>query len=217
MVLSLGVITIASGALLGWVYDVTKAPIAAAAAAQQTEAIAAVLPAYDNDPEGDVDTVMVAGRRFVIYPAKEDGRLVGVAVKGSSMEGFGGEIAMIAGFDADGKVRDYRVLQQAETPGLGSKMEEWFRDPQGARSVIGKSPEEVEFTPTKDGGDIDAITAATISSRAFLGLMRDAFAAYKSYQGESIDDSDVHTGASKQEKHHDTTDSHTGASKQEKK
>ena len=93
--------------------------------------------------------------------------------------------AAFAGFNADGSVRDYRVLKQAETPGLGSKMEMWFRDPAGARSVIGKNPETTPFYVTKDKeqhGAIDGITAATISSRAFLESMRDAYQAYKQFQ-----------------------------------
>ena len=76
-------------------------------------------------------------------------------------------------------------MKQAETPGLGSKMEMWFRDPAGARSVIGKNPETTPFYVTKDKeqhGAIDGITAATISSRAFLESMRDAYQAYKQFQ-----------------------------------
>lgn len=99
------------------------------------------------------------------------------------MNGFAGEIAVMCGFEADGTVKDYRVLQQAETPGLGTKMETWFRDPAGARSVIGKNPESTSFFVTKDsGGQIDGITAATISSRAFLETMRNAYEAYRNYE-----------------------------------
>ena len=115
----------------------------------------------------------------------KDGRLNGAAVETSSNNGFAGEITVMAGFNADGSVRDYRVLKQAETPGLGSKMEMWFRDPAGARSVIGKNPETTPFYVTKDKeqhGAIDGITAATISSRAFLESMRNAYDAYKQFQ-----------------------------------
>ena len=178
MLLSLGLITLLSGALLGLFYSITKEPIDEAARRQQTEAIAAVLPTYDNDPEQDMAEVSLPDATYAVYPALEEGRLVGAAVKGASMDGFGGEIVVICGFDADGKVRDYRVLSHAETPGLGSKMEMWFRDPAGARSVLGKSPAESDFRPSKDGGEIDGITAATISSRAFLSILREAYEAY---------------------------------------
>ncbi len=183
MILSLGIITIASGALLGWVYSITKEPIALQAAAQQQAAIAEVAPAFDNNPEADKWETEINGVPFTVYPAYDDGKLVGAAVKGSSMNGFAGEITVMCGFEADGTVKDYRVLQQAETPGLGTKMETWFRDPAGARSVIGKNPASTSFFVTKDsGGEIDGITAATISSRAFLETMRNAYEAYRNYE-----------------------------------
>ena len=183
MILSLGIITIASGALLGWVYSITKEPIALQAAAQQQAAIAEVAPAFDNNPEADKWETEINGVPFTVYPAYDDGKLVGAAVKGSSMNGFAGEITVMCGFEADGTVKDYRVLQQAETPGLGTKMEPWFRDPAGARTVIGKNPASTSFFVTKDsGGEIDGITAATISSRAFLETMRNAYEAYRNYE-----------------------------------
>lgn len=183
MILSLGIITIASGALLGWVYSITKEPIALQAAAQQQAAIAEVAPAFDNNPEADKWETEINGVPFTVYPAYDDGKLVGAAVKGSSMNGFAGEITVMCGFEADGTVKDYRVLQQVETPGLGTKMETWFRDPAGARSVIGKNPASTSFFVTKDsGGEIDGITAATISSRAFLETMRNAYEAYRNYE-----------------------------------
>jgi len=183
MILSLGIITIASGALLGLVYSITKEPIALQAAAQQQAAIAEVAPAFDNNPEADKWETEINGVPFTVYPAYDDGKLVGAAVKGSSMNGFAGEITVMCGFEADGTVKDYRVLQQAETPGLGTKMEPWFRDPAGARSVIGKNPASTSFFVTKDsGGEIDGITAATISSRAFLETMRNAYEAYRNYE-----------------------------------
>lgn len=183
MILSLGLITIVAGSLLGWMYSVTKEPIALQAAAQQKAAIADVAPAFTNDPEADKWETTIDGNLFTVYPAYNDSKLAGAAVKGSSMNGFAGEIVVMCGFGEDGTVKDYRVLQQAETPGLGSKMETWFRDPTGVRSVLGKNPDKVSFHVTKDsGGEIDGITAATISSRAFLETMRDAFEAYKSYK-----------------------------------
>lgn len=183
MIISLGCITVIAGSLLGWMYSVTKEPIALQAAAQQQAAIAEVAPAFNNNPEDDKWETTVDGNPFVVYPAYDNGKLAGAAVKGVSMNGFAGEIVVMCGFEADGTVKDYRVLQQAETPGLGTKMEMWFRDPVGARSVIGKNPANTSFQVTKDtGGEIDGITAATISSRAFLEALRNAFDAYKEYE-----------------------------------
>lgn len=185
MILSLGVITILSGALLGWIYTLTKAPIEQQEMAQQQSAIAEVAPHFDNNPETEKWETEIDGLPFTVYPAKENGLLTGAAVKGMTMNGFAGEIVVMCGFNKDGEIRDYRVLRQAETPGLGTKMEAWFRDPAGARSVIGKIPGEKSFAVSKDpGGQIDGITAATISSRAFLDVMRNAFEAYCKYQKE---------------------------------
>lgn len=200
MILSLVTITVASGALLGWVYSITKEPIAIQTAQQQQAAIVDVAPKFTNNPEVDKWEKTIDGNPFTVYPAYDDGKLVGAAVKGESMNGFAGQIVVMCGFDADGMVRDYRVLQQAETPGLGTKMEDWFRDPTAARSVIGKNPETTNFHVTKDSdGEIDGITAATISSRAFLETMRNAFEAYKDYQNnDPALNTDADTGASKQ-------------------
>lgn len=185
MILSLGLICVLSATLLGGMYMITKDPIDQQLKLQQQQAIREVAPPFDNDPEKDKMEVEENGQIFTVYPAISQGKLVGAAVEGSSMNGFAGQVTVMYGFDLDGTVRDYRVIQQAETPGLGTKMETWFRDPQGARSVIGKNPESFSFYVTKDpGGEVDAITAATISSRAFLEILRNAFDAYKNYREE---------------------------------
>ena len=75
-------------------------------------------------------------------------------------------------------------MKQMETPGLGAKMQDWFRNPTGKRSVIGRNPGSEDLTVTKDGGTVDAITAATISSRTFLKTLNDAFTAYQNIQAE---------------------------------
>lgn len=188
MVLSLGIIGIVAGGLLGGMYAITKDPIAQTEKRQLTESIAEVAPAFDNSPEDDRDTIIVKDAKgdkdFVVYPAFKNGKLNGAAVLAYTKEGFSGEVTVLCGFNADGSVKDYRVIRHGETPGLGAKMEEWFHDPTGARSVIGKNPSVESFYVTKDKdrhGEIDAITAATISSRAFLGAMRQAYEAYREY------------------------------------
>jgi len=190
MILSLGSITVIAGALLGGVYAVTKVPIAKMTQESQVKAIREVAPAFDNDPETDKWVTDINGLEFTVYPAYENGKLNGAAVKAVSMNGFAGEIVVMCGFQQDGTVKNYEVLQQGETPGLGSKMQTWFRDPAGSRSVIGKNPATTSFYVTKDKenhGEIDAITAATISSRAFLESMRNAYDAYAAF-AESKDE-----------------------------
>lgn len=184
MILSLGSITVIAGALLGGVYAVTKEPIAKMTQESQVKAIREVAPAFDNDPEADKWVTDIDGLEFTVYPAYKNGKLNGAAVKAVSMNGFAGEIVVMCGFKQDGTVKNYEVLQQGETPGLGSKMQTWFRESTGSRNVIGKNPATTSFYVTKDKenhGEIDAITAATISSRAFLESMRNAYDAYAAF------------------------------------
>lgn len=182
MIISLTTTTVLAGALLGGIYMLTKEPIERQQAEASVAAIAAVAPKFDNDPEADKRQVTVDGLTATVYPAKMHGKLVGAAVEASSMNGFAGEITVMVGFTADGTIKDYRVLSQGETPGLGSKMEAWFRDPTGARSILGKDPAASPLYVVKDTehkGTVDGITAATISSRAFLETVRTAYEAFK--------------------------------------
>lgn len=188
MVLSLTIIAAFAGCLLGIMYEVTKEPIAEQQKENRIAAIKKVAPAFDNDPEADAWDYKSADGDAIVYPAYKGGTLVGAAVKATSMNGFSGEITVMCGFDKDGAVRDYEVLHQAETPGLGAKMQMWFRDPKGARSVLGRNPGRESFYVTQDKADhgqVDAITAATISSRAFLETLRNAYKAYLEYQEKS--------------------------------
>ena len=183
MILSLVAVTGMSGGLLGVMYQLTYEPIRKQTIADRINAIRAVAPPFDNDPEANAWEY----DGITVYPAYLHGKLNGAAVKASSMNGFSGEITVMCGFEKDGTVRDYAVLQQAETPGLGSKMQEWFRDERGSRSVLGKNPGKESFYVTKDSdhsGSVDAITAATISSRAFLETLRSAYEAYQKFTGE---------------------------------
>lgn len=187
MVLSLGVITLVAGALLGLMNMLTVNEIARQSKQSQIDAMNKVLPSFDNDPVADVKTIKTDAGERILYPAYKNGEFVGAAVETSSENGFAGKINLMVGFNSDGTVRDYDVLQHGETPGLGSKMQLWFRDEIGNRSILGKSPEKTAFYVTKDTekhGEIDAITAATISSRAFLESVRSAFQAFDSYRKE---------------------------------
>lgn len=180
MVLSLGIITIIAAALLAGVYTTTKEPISAAQLNKQVEAIKAVTPAFDNDPVSEAIEITPEGEStpLKVFPAKMGGQLVGAAVESYSSQGFSGDIKLIYGFDAEGNITGYAVMQHAETPGLGAKMDEWFRSPEGHRSIIGLNPATSNLTVSKDGGDVDAITAATITSRAFLDALTRAASAF---------------------------------------
>ena len=182
MLWSLTLITAVAGGLLGYSSQLTEEPIARAAKASREKAIQQVIPAYDNSPIDEQLTYTVHNEygetTTTIYPAKKGGKLAGAAVECSNNTSYGGEIRIIVGFEADGTIKDFQVLKHQETPGLGAKMGDWFRTDKNKQSIIGKSPATTNFHVTKDSGDIDAITAATITSRAFLAAVRTAYAAY---------------------------------------
>lgn len=189
MVLSLGLITIVAALLLGGVYVLTKDMIAESENREQVKAVSEVAPEFDNNPleeqfvykanSGTKDSIDI-----IVYPARKGGQLVGAAVKSISKNGFSGEIEVMYGFNLDGSINNYKVLKHAETAGLGSKMQEWFRTEKGNQNVLGLNPAKDVMKVEKDGGKVDAITAATISSRAFLDALNDAYRAYVEMQNE---------------------------------
>ncbi|WP_072530243.1 RnfABCDGE type electron transport complex subunit G [Bacteroides ilei] len=177
MALALTGFSVVAGGLLGWVNDVTAGPIAEANAKTLSDAIAVVVPGFDNNPAEAPETVDVNGVSYTVYKATKGGEFIGAAVQSTS-NGFGGPLTVLVGFDADGNIIDYSLLSHAETPGLGSKAADWFK--KGAKGdITGKNPGETPLTVSKDGGQIDAITASTITSRAFLLAVNNAYAAYK--------------------------------------
>lgn len=114
MLLVLTGVTAISVALLAYVNELTKGPIAEANAKTLSDAISIVVPAFDNNPTAEATKETVNGVEYTIYPAKKDGQWVGAAVESSAM-GFGGELKVLVGFDADGKIYDYSLLSHAET------------------------------------------------------------------------------------------------------
>lgn len=200
MVLSLGIITIAAGALLAGVYTMTTGKIRAAQAEAQVAAIKAVTPPFDNNPVSDRVEITPPGENLpvVLFPVSRDGVFRGAAVETYSSLGFNGDIRLMVGFDDSGNITGYEVMSQAETPGLGAKMGDWFRDTKGNRSVIGRNPAVDDMRVAKDGGQIDGITAATITSRAFLDAVNRACKTLKIYRNEEVGNADAATGATSQ-------------------
>lgn len=202
MVLSLTGFTLVAGALLGWVNQITAEPIAQANAKTLSDAIAVVVPGFDNDPAASPEVIDLDGTTYKIYRATKDGKFVGAAVE-SSANGFGGNLTVLVGFDPDGNIIDYSLLSHAETPGLGSKAADWFK--KGNKGdITGKNPGEKPLTVSKDGGDVDAITASTITSRAFLLAVNNA---YKVYKNQNVDAASGATGVSKKKAAAEVADS----------
>lgn len=176
MVIVLTVITVVAAACLGAMNNLTAEPIAASKKAKQEEAIKAVLPEFTIVDE---ETIVNEQKIFRAYNA--NGELVGIAIETKEL-GFGGDVTTMVGFDANGTIVDYSLLAHAETPGLGSKLVDWFKVKSDIRGVgANKMPLRV----SKDGGEYDAITAATISSRAFLNSINKAYETYQIARGET--------------------------------
>ena len=182
MLLSLTLIALVAAGLLAAVYNVTKDPIDQAKAQKQAAAKIAVLPALEGITVSE-EAETVDGMN--IYKAYVGDELAGAAVEAQEI-GFGGVFKMMVGFDKEGTVTGYQVLEHQETPGLGAKMDEWFRTDKNHQNVLGLNPGKCNLTVSKDGGDVDAITAATISSRAFLLAVTKAYNAYLSDKLEAV-------------------------------
>ena len=211
MLLVLTLVSVVAAFLLAFVNKVTSSTIAEINAETLSAGIKSVLGVGADEQittnEKDVDD-------FVVYEVSCDGNWIGTAVKSTDKSGFGGDIVVLVGFDTEGKIKGYEVLSHAETPGLGARAGEWFRtatssetkevsalgklffgnpDPAGSHNIIGRNIADGELKVSKDGGDIDAITASTITSRAFLNAVNNA---YRVFKGNV---SDANSGATSQQ------------------
>ncbi|MEZ3441654.1 MAG: RnfABCDGE type electron transport complex subunit G [Alistipes sp.] len=173
-------ITLIASAGVGVVNMITLEPIAQAELAAKTEALNGVLPAFDEtlSDELTIDDMIVT-----VHTASLDGMTVGYAVEAISKQGFGGPVSLMVGFTPAGEVINVNVLKQTETPGLGTKMADEGNPL--INSIKGQQLERKKLVGgklavTKDGGDVDALTAATISSRAYVDAINRAWMAFKS-------------------------------------
>ncbi len=189
-------ITLVASAGVGVVNMITEEPIAQAELAAKNEALNKVLPAFDNQ---EVVELEIDDMPIVTYVASKDDEVVGYAVETMSKQGFGGAINLMVGFTPEGRVINVNVLKQTETPGLGTKMTEEGNPL--IRSIKGQMLEQKKLVAgklavRKDGGDVDALTAATISSRAYVDAINRAWVAYRNVAlGETV--SDMASGASR--------------------
>ncbi len=174
MVLSLFGITLVASASVAGVNELTKEPIEKAKAAAVENSLRRVLPAFDDISR---QWALVDDLTTDVYIAKSADEVVGYAVKSESKLGYGGSIILMVGISPSMKVLDVSVLSHKETPGLGSKMEEANNSLIG--SVKDKSLDALRLKATKDGGDLDALTGATITSNAYGDAVERAYNALK--------------------------------------
>ena len=166
MAIVLTVIAFIAGAGLAYVNSITKDKIEQIKAENEAQAIKDVLKSNDVK---------------IVDQVEQDGMLINVAADGSvavkavdpKNASFGGDLTIMVGFDKEGKILGYSILETKETPGLGAKAAEWFQE--GAKgNIIGMTPGVNKVRVSKDGGEVDAITASTITSRSFLNAINAA-------------------------------------------
>lgn len=194
MIIVLVGVALITGAILAYVNNITTGPIQEQAEKTLTDGIKKVMGGADlKVASNESVSQMINGKEatFIIHETQDlSGNPLGAAVE-STTGGFGGDLKVLVGFDKDGNILGYTILQTAETPGLGAKAESWFQK-DGKGSIIGKNPSTDNLTVSKDGGSVNAITASTITSRAFLLAVNNAYNAYKKGKADS------NSGATKQ-------------------
>jgi len=178
MVLSLTLISLGASAGLGFVYEFTKEPIEVSVLNKKLNAIRMVVPEFTNDPNDEMFMLPTGeGDSLEVYPAKKGEEVVGYAIRSYTNNGFSGYIGFMVGFTPDGTIYNINVLEHKETPGLGTKMvpDGTPEKPEFKDQFKGKNPAGFQLRVKKDGGPVDAITAATISSRAFCEAVQRAY------------------------------------------
>lgn len=188
MLCVLTLISVIAAGALAYVNKITAGPIEENKARTLAEGINSVLGVADAQVQQTSKAEDANGNPVIIYTTDK-----GVAVQAIDPNGFGGKLSVLVGFAEEGTIKGYTVLDHAETPGLGAKAGFWFQKGEKG-DIIGKNPGEKELTVSKDGGDVDAITASTITSRAFLRAVN---VAYHAYAGASA--TDAQSGASAQQ------------------
>lgn len=189
MVTVLFAVTLIASAGVGAVNMLTADAIAEAKALATTAAVKNVLPEFEKTENWEQ---MVGDIPVQIYKATSADAVVGYAVEAMSKSGFGGAIRVMVGFSTDGTILNVNVLEQKETPGLGTKMCD-----EGnvlLMSIKDKNPAQMQFSVKKDGGELDALTAATISSRAYYDAVKCAHDAFLLASGANVE-LDGETGA----------------------
>lgn len=183
MALTLFVVSAVAALALGFVNKITIEPIEKAKAQKLESALRQVLPEFNLLKEEKVvpnakitESIFkkpAGADTLFVYKAYYNDTYVGAAVKSFSDKGFSGRIYLMVGFDATNSIFNISVLEHKETPGLGDKMEKAKSN--WSLQFNNKNPEEFILRVRKDDGHVDAITASTISSRAYCEAVERAY------------------------------------------
>lgn len=190
--LRLGVVALAAVALLAGVHLLTRGPIAESERRAALQALELVMPAaqYDNDLLDDRVHVQAPAwlglPSATVHRARLDGRPSGLVLEANAPDGYAGDIRLLIGVDAEGRILGVRVTAHAETPGLGDRIEErrsgWIR---GFDSRTLDQPPPGRWRVRRDGGDFDQFAGATVTPRAVVKAVRKALQ-FVQRHGEAI-------------------------------
>jgi electron transport complex protein RnfG len=200
MVLTLFLVTFIASSALAFVYELTRGPIAESRMRKKTAAITEVVPVFENDPVAEMFKLPQGRDTLYFYPARTGAEVAGIAVETYTHIGFSGLIKLMVGFLPDGSIHDIRVLEHLETPGLGDKMEHTksYDKATGlswSSQFKGQDPGKFTLRVKQDNGAVDAITAATISSRAYCDAVQRAYDGLMTTAGDlNINDIPDNTG-----------------------
>ena len=176
--------------LLAIFNKMTSGPVAAQAEKALQDGIKHVMKSDSVVVEGDTIVEKEFNGKMLSFVVHNTNK--GVAIESTDPNAFGGNLKVLVGFTEDGEVLGYTILESAETPGLGAKATEWFID-EAPGDIVGLNVWKNNLMVKQDGGEVNAITASTITSRAFLRAVTQAWSAYRG------DKDDAKTEATQQE------------------
>lgn len=184
MALVLTLVCLGASAAVAIVHEITKEPIEKANIEKINNAIKEVVPPFNNVPSENILKVALDNKDYNVYVAKNDTDVVGYAIESTTSKGFGGPFTVMVGLTPDGEVVNTSVISHSETPGLGAKITE--NNSHFIQQWNGKNLFDGSFKAIvkKDGGDIDAITASTITSRAYCDAMEIAAKIFENIPSE---------------------------------
>lgn len=186
LIVVLTTICILAALALAKVYEITKDPITEQQRLARLQAVNAVLPAHDNEPDQDIVRLSLGqgedrGKALLVYRGLAKGQITGVAFE-MSATGYGGEIALMIGLNLDGTIQGVEITRMSETPGLGAKITE----PVFTGQFQGKSLQKTHLELKKYGGELDQISGATISPRAVIQAIRTGLELYEKHKKEIL-------------------------------
>ena len=189
MVRLIGVLTLTcliSALGLAYIHKLTEEEIAGQKRLAKLRAVETVLPPFDNDPVKEKKEIKIEGEKITFYIGKKEGKVVGVAFLQEG-EGYSGFIKVMLGITPKGEIGGVEILEHLETPGLGARIgEPQFKAQFKGKSLTNSQLVERKLAVTKDGGDVEALTGATISPRGVVEAINKGLKIFKEHKEKII-------------------------------